>query len=67
MTYQHMTPVSKDEFFRKLSAEKQLDIHPRSEKTETFWEVQHTRKLWGYSSSGYTINKPENFYLAEDV
>lgn len=48
-----MVPVTREEFFDLLKADKR-DIMPRnSAETFTSWEVAHTREVWGWSTPGW--------------
>lgn len=62
-----MIEVSKDQFYKAIGGPE--DIHPRSERTETIWEIQHTRQRVGRSEPGYVNNCPrgtKRYWLTDE-
>lgn len=47
-----MTEVSREEFWAAVHAT-ELNVHPSSERHQTYWAVVGTRLLWGWSSRGF--------------
>ncbi len=48
-----MREVSHEEFWRLVMSEKR-DIHPSSQPRYTEWFVVGTRRMWGWTSGGYS-------------
>lgn len=63
-----MREVTKREFWAAVKR-MEKNVHPRSERLETIWEDQRTRKRWGWVSLGYAspFGAAEIFALAEDA
>ncbi len=61
-----MIEVSKDVFYKAVGPE---NVHPRCERTETIWEIQHTRQRVGRSVPGYVNDRPDGakrYWLTDD-
>jgi hypothetical protein len=63
-----MTEVTRDVFWANVRSATQ-NIHPRSERDHTTWEVVSSRQPWGWTSEGYASphypDEPERFALTK--
>jgi len=61
-----MREVSKEAFFKAIGGPE--NIHPRSERTESIWEVVGTRQQVGRSEPGYASphGTPYRYWLTDD-
>lgn len=60
-----MIEVTKEQFYRAIGGPE--NIHPRSEREFTVWEVLHSRHVVGRSEPGYLEpGRQKRYWLARD-